>query len=544
MDERYFIDKLVKLYADYWPGIVIGLLINWIILFFLNRRLHKDNTAAAKTSPQGSNLLFSQTVVLLAVFFTAWKSFNLDRESFDIMESTNLMFLHSGIGSFLTNMIFCSHQPLYHIISEFINNIAGAQYGLISLRFFSVVFGVLTAYLAYKLCFVVFNRKDIAISSFILLNIHFLFVFYSRRIEVYTAFSFLSLLSCYYFWQAFVQGFRQAQIKYAVVLIISFLTHYLTIFLLFGQICAILLLKARSLVGKRESLLFVRSVFIGGFLFILYLPLGYLALWDKTFRSDGGFLLGKESLSSVLGDILRLLSGTYFLIPALGFCLLAFIFLYLLAKENKSFFLMIVSILTAGFLYESFFLLRMISISGKLYFNIRQLLWLVPFLTILYSYGLIRLLRSGKRCFQVAGLVLVIFLGGINLSKSQEIITDLWVSDYNGALGYISQQIDHQNDFLGYPCCIRMCIKFNSKGRLNLDFENSGELYPGNILKKKERFKRFWIIIFQEDYFGSSHLNSNLFPTYLDFLNQQLDLISVWSGNKIKVYLYTPKNAI
>ena len=89
-----------------------------------------------------------------------------------------------------------AYFPLYHMVLSWWVKIFGL--GELSARSLSIVFGVLSVYMAYRIGNLMFNKK-VGIYSAIILGVSPFNVFYSQEVRVYSLFVFLSLCSIYYY---------------------------------------------------------------------------------------------------------------------------------------------------------------------------------------------------------------------------------------------------------------------------------------------------------------------------------------------------------
>lgn len=134
------------------------------------------------------------------------------------------------------------HPPLYYLFLKFWTNIFG--YKEISLRFPSVIFSLLTAYLIYQIGKNIFNQKTGFWSAvFFLFNP--LVVYYSQEARGYMMITFLVTVVLYFFYEiqnseiTLRLGGQNGNLKFKInlillnlFLILSFLTFYGSIFLI------------------------------------------------------------------------------------------------------------------------------------------------------------------------------------------------------------------------------------------------------------------------------------------------------------------------
>lgn len=556
--------KAVEYYCNFWIWILIAFFLNIGILFYINRYLKNKKHDKLEVNYHNYKLFHKDFILLfiLTAVFMIWKTTYLEKESLDIMESFNIGLareLQIDISSALNNMISLPRLPLYTLVLNVVMRFIDFKYYNFFLRFLSVLFGIFTAYLSYHFSFRIFNSKFISYTEFIFLNIHGLFSFYSRRAEPYAMFCFLALLSYYYFWRVFISGEEKKIWRYCLVNITCFLVSYLTLVIIFSQLLTIFILRFRfknyNYSSSPTFLYFIKAMIIFNFIIIVWSPVIYLALFSNTFVFDSvfdkswgnNFYLNQENIFLIIDNIIKLILGLPLLkIVGYFFILLLPFIIFKLRKENISFYILIVSIAFSVFLFEVLYLTGMWCDIGRFYFNIRHFTWLIPFVAIIYGYGVYNciVMERGKLINKLIGYFSFSLILIWNFYLTNRILLNYINPSYKKALCYIEKGFK-KNDWVGWPVnWIGCCIKFNSIWTFNYDSSNFGEIdfgdiEPKDLSEKKLFYERIWVIIPWEDYFGVPHLNYQTLEKYINFLNHNLILETLWKGNKIDVYLFS-----
>jgi len=121
------------------------------------------------------------------------------------------------------------HPPLYYVLMHFWGRIFG--FSDFSLRFPSVIFGVLSVIVTFMLARELFNQKIALLSSYLIGMSEFA-IFYSKEAKQYTMLLFLATLSTYYFVK-FLKNKKANNFLYLLVSVLAIYTHYYFIFVIF-----------------------------------------------------------------------------------------------------------------------------------------------------------------------------------------------------------------------------------------------------------------------------------------------------------------------
>ncbi len=317
------------------------------------------------------------------------------------------------------------HPPLYYLFLKWWSGIFG--YSELSLRFPSIIFGVLTIYLIYLIGKEMFNKKAGLIASLFLATSG-LHIYYSQEARMYSMATFFIALSVFSYLKLIKEIDTYHLTLFSLTLTTAIFTDYLSILI-------IPIFIIWPLISKKNWIW--RKMFLVSFL----LPLAISIIWTPTFLKQ--LLLGINVNSSLPGwwNILGITNfKNLALIPAkfilgrvspennyvYGFIFVVLVAAYgwIMSKSKSSTFLwfwLLIPIL--GMALLGFF------IPVVYYFRI---LFVLPAFFLLLSFGSINL-ENGLRKI-VIGLVLC-----VNLVSSFVYLTqaDFQREDWRSAVKYV-----------------------------------------------------------------------------------------------------------
>ncbi|MFH1641560.1 MAG: glycosyltransferase family 39 protein [Nanoarchaeota archaeon] len=165
-------------------------------------------------------------IILIVLVGTLLRIYNLSSESINFDEAGQLELMHNPDFDY-------GNPPFYYL---FLNNWA-TIFGTseLSIRFPSVIFGVLSIFMLYKLACLIFNEK-VALLSALILALNPFHVFFSQQARMYSLFMLLSLLSLYYFFKILMKNKKSDLYLYLILNLLNLYTHYFAIFVLFSEI--------------------------------------------------------------------------------------------------------------------------------------------------------------------------------------------------------------------------------------------------------------------------------------------------------------------
>ncbi|MFH2136987.1 MAG: glycosyltransferase family 39 protein [Candidatus Omnitrophota bacterium] len=486
----------------------------------------------------------------MTLFFLLPKVAWLAKENIDIMESFEIIVFcrfPSHIACALDSLLRFAHQPLHPLLLRFLMMFIDFEQWPLVFRLSSVCCAVACAVVVFYFSLNVFKDRRTAFAAFILLNMHGLFLFYSRRAEVYILFLFLVMLSQYFFWQTFILGNKKHVWQYCSISIIAFFTHYITLCIVLAQFLTMGLISLKNNRGvmKFRYLNFLKAMIICNFVVIPVLPILGVSILNNTFWSDmpwsNTFYLSSSYLPKIIKGNMTLLFSSP--INKGWFILGGYVayFIYLLRKlrsDNYEFFALTISSFFVAGLYQLAFFMTMYKTIGRFYFNFRHLIWLVPLVSMVFAYGLSLIKKSGAKSIGIIIIcIMTVLIVGNGFYMNKQILFDSKTPDYRGALNNIEDNW-LPGDGLTVPVdwptgLMEMYVSqiFKEKNvKVNV-------LTASNLSETRRLYNRIWVVIPKEDYFGIAHMDPGTLDKYINLLNNNFEMLSFWESNKIKVYL-------
>lgn len=222
-------------------------------------------------------------ILLILILATILRLINLD-QSLWLDEATQAILSQNSIYSIIFQRGVDFHPPLSYLIMHFWIKIGAFE---IWLRIPSVIFGILTVWLTYKLAMNIFNKKIAMLATFFM-AINPYHIYYSQEVRMYSPAAFFGLLSVFFLNLLLVKK----QIHYSISYILStsalIYTHYDGVFLIFAQ-----LLFALLFFRSRIKMFFLNQSAI----LILYIPwIPQLIIQLKNGLSASDYLPGWENI--------------------------------------------------------------------------------------------------------------------------------------------------------------------------------------------------------------------------------------------------------
>jgi len=176
-------------------------------------------------------------------------------------------FTFSGI---LTDFIKAdNHSPLYYLTLKAWTNIFG--YSEVSIRFPSVIFGILTIYFAYRIAKLIIpsGKASFPIITSLLLSMSSFHIYYSQEARMYSMAAFFATTAFYYFFQLLNNEARRKDwVLFSVSITALAFTDYVPVFLL--PVFWIIVFKKRKDINFRKLFLLAHALLV--VLGILWLP--------------------------------------------------------------------------------------------------------------------------------------------------------------------------------------------------------------------------------------------------------------------------------
>ncbi len=218
----------------------------------------------------GNDRLYN--IIAFAIILLAFilRVIYLDYKSLWLDEATNVLMAGKNISTWTFG-----EPPLYYLILHFTLAIGKSE---TIIRFPSMIFGILSVFMIYKIGTILYHKKEGLVSAF-LLAISPTSILFSQDAKYYSLFIFLSLASVYFFLKMEEKPTNSSKALFLISLILSFYAHYFTILLLL----AIIIFKiGKSYKNVRELLNFF--LLIGIFLLFI-IPILPQFISQTTLRS-------------------------------------------------------------------------------------------------------------------------------------------------------------------------------------------------------------------------------------------------------------------
>ncbi len=240
----------------------------------------------------------SLILILLLSFFL--RVFLLDFESLWLDEGSSIRFAKLGVAEIFESTQTDAHPPLYYLLLHFWIKIFGDSE--FSVRFPSVIFGVLTVWVVYKFCFKFWSR-NVAILSSLIVGISTFQVFYSQEARMYSLLCFLSTLSFFYFMKILRDDQFKFYVFYSVVNVFLLYTHLYSFFVLLAQVIYVIFVERERVKGLVVSFIFS---------FVFYIPRFFVVLNQaKSFLLSSEFWLPRPGFVDLLKTLAQFAGATY-----------------------------------------------------------------------------------------------------------------------------------------------------------------------------------------------------------------------------------------
>ncbi len=219
-------------------------------------------------SRRGSFWLALLTILILG---TCLRVYKLDQESLLPDECISLQFSDIGLSEVMTNPEIRGYRnpPLYiMILKPWIKLFGNSEY---SVRLISVIFGVLTIFMMYKMGGLIFD-KQAGFYSALLTTVSLFHIEYSQTARMYSMVSFLSLMSMYFFIKILQKKSAFFCINYLIWSVFLLYTHNYAMFVILVQNLYFLMSRRNSRETTYDRLRLCDWFFLQALLFLAFLP--------------------------------------------------------------------------------------------------------------------------------------------------------------------------------------------------------------------------------------------------------------------------------
>lgn len=241
----------------------------------------------------------SKCLILILGLSFFLRVFLLDIESLWLDEGSSIKFAKSNPAE-IVKSTQDAHPPLYYLLLHFWMKIFGDSE--FSVRFPSVIFGVITVYVVYKLCLEFWSAK-VALLSSLLVGISTFQVFYSQEARMYSLLCLLSTLSFLYFAKILKEQKLRFYAIYLFVNVLLLYTHLYSLFILFAQVIYVVFIDKKKLKEFGIAILFAFLFYVPR-LFLMFGRIGNILM-------SGEFWLPKPGFVDILKTLAQFAGATY-----------------------------------------------------------------------------------------------------------------------------------------------------------------------------------------------------------------------------------------
>lgn len=306
---------------------------------------------------------------------------------------------------------FDLHPPGHYLLLFFWTAIFGISE--ISLRIPSLVMGVITIFLVWKIG-IEMSSKKVALIAAWLLAINPLHIYYSQEARMYSMGAMVVLLNFYYFHRLLKNG---SWLGYSLSTVLVLMTDYIIYFSFVGQLL-ILVLWYKDRFG-----LYLKSIIPGGVIFGAWVPMFYgqiqsgsglageLPVWQRVVGSFDIKALGLTAVKFMLGRISLVDKFWYALLAGFAGVMYGIgIGRAILSNDRNTRIILVMAFcpIILAWLFSTFLPI----------YSYFRVLYCLPFVLLVLSIGLCQLQRVGKVLVVVISLVSIVSSGYYLINSS------------------------------------------------------------------------------------------------------------------------------
>lgn len=247
--------------------------------------------------------------MVIAIVAATFRIYGLQSKSLWTDEAWSLQFAHLDVLQIL--QLRDNNPPLHNLLMHFwVGTFGDTEF---SIRFLSVIFGILSVIMIYRVGCLLFNAQ-VGVLSSILLGASVFHVQYSQEARHYTLVAFLSLLSFYFFVALLgrIGGKRRVAVGYVLSNALLLYTYPLASLVMFVQnVYAVTLFFLSPLrTGSLSIRKWLGLQFAVIMLFLPWLPI----LIGQVGKVQGGFWVPRPSWHSLIDTLVFYSSGSRYLL--------------------------------------------------------------------------------------------------------------------------------------------------------------------------------------------------------------------------------------
>jgi len=245
-------------------------------------------------------IFVSSEILIIVILFLGFllRIYDLSAESLWMDECDSIRIIRTGLSGIFTYSTNSVNPPLYFIILHFWVRLCGESE--FTLRFPSVIFGVLSIIMIYKVGSKIFNKKTGLLSA-LLLTLSLFHIQYSQEARDYSLMVLLALVSMYFF-IALLRGVKTARLAgYIISSILLMYTHFYGLFIILVQ--NIYFVSTFMVMKEKYKLNFKTWSFLQGLLAVLFLPWIYV-LMKQVLAIQEGYWIPIPTIHSIVETFL------------------------------------------------------------------------------------------------------------------------------------------------------------------------------------------------------------------------------------------------
>lgn len=236
-------------------------------------------------------------VVILLVAFLL-RIYNLGYESIWMDEAFSVSLAKLDFLGIIKGTAKDLHPPLYYLILHVWIKLFGVSEFII--RFMSVIFGVFTVFMVYKIGVKIFN-KEVGTVSALIIALSIFNIYYSQEARMYSLMAMLTLISLYYFIMLFQKRGAGVSIGYIFSTIFLIYTHVYGLFILIAQNIYVLLLL--PVLRKQSKLNIKKWAFLQFLIILLFSPWIYVLI-NQIIKVESNFWIPVPQIKKLIGPFI------------------------------------------------------------------------------------------------------------------------------------------------------------------------------------------------------------------------------------------------
>ena len=237
--------------------------------------------------------------ILLAILFLGLvlRIYDLGTESLWLDEGFSIRIADLNLFQIVVEKTYRDiHPPLYYVILHYWINLFGDTE--FSTRFLSVLFGLFSIFMIYKVGTLLFN-KNVGMLSSLLLALSVFHIQYSQEVRMYSLMTLLTLLSIYFFIKLRDRASFTVSTGYIISSILLMYTHIFGLFIIIAQnIYLFTLFLSKDFDYKLN---FRRWILFQIILVILYVPWIFVLASQILELQTRGFWVHVPTMRSIIG---------------------------------------------------------------------------------------------------------------------------------------------------------------------------------------------------------------------------------------------------